>query len=167
MNATITRRVNVTLGGAVHAGTQITVNGKTYAANPVCGGNHGSARYKITTRGVSCKNCVKAEVARAAEIAPAEVEAYEMAAEIAAAEVEAYEMAAVLAAEVEAYEMAAVLAAIEVVETAAIVAATVIMTDQVTTGRDGVLSGPFKTLKRLYESGAARMNDEGDLVWAC
>jgi hypothetical protein len=76
--ATIRTRTNVTLGGgkAVHAGTALTVKGVKYAASPDCGGNRATERYRETAMSVTCRRCLKATAARAAELAAAEAEAY-------------------------------------------------------------------------------------------
>jgi hypothetical protein len=43
---------------------------------------------------------------------------------------------------------------------------TVVLADQVSTRFDGTLVGSFMTLNALHRVGAARMTDEGNLVWA-
>lgn len=76
--ATISRRVNVTMGWgkAVHAGTALIVKGTAYAASPDCGGNRATERYRETTQDVTCKRCLKVLAARAEMLAAAEAEAY-------------------------------------------------------------------------------------------
>lgn len=75
----VIRRVNVMLGygKTVHIGSQMTVNGKAYAAHRDCGGNRATERYSETTEAVTCKRCLKALAARNEVLDVAEAEAYE------------------------------------------------------------------------------------------
>jgi hypothetical protein len=183
---TTTTRVNVTMGGgrAVHVGSTVTVNGKTYAASPDCGGNRATESYRQTSLAVTCRKCLKLLAAEAqkeadyqdrlaASLAPA-TESHDLgyvhADEQAAAdeqpeEIRAAREEAETAARGAAYAAQLLAGKADAAPVAYRPWGTDVLPPSVTMDpATRVLSGQVRDMRDLYLRGLADLNDAGDLV---